>query len=94
MDLPHSTPQEAAVINYELMDFSDISSDLPEIMTTMSDNDIPDLVDNLDSEHLDNIQHDVWFAYTSYLTLPKNNQHRIVYIKHVMNIVYTIKTRC
>ena len=47
---------------YEKMDFSDISSDLPDIMTTTSDDDIPDLEDILDSAHLDNIQHGVWFA--------------------------------
>ena len=62
MHLPQSTPQDAAVLNYELMDFSDISSDLPDIIMTTSDNDIPDLVDISDSEHLDNIQHRVWFA--------------------------------
>ena len=59
MDLPQSTPQDAAVFWYELMDFNDISSDLPDIMMTTSDDDIPDLVDILDSEHLDNIQHGV-----------------------------------
>ena len=52
--------QDEAVLNYELMDFSDISSDLPDIMMTMSDDDIPDLVDI--SECLDNIQHGEWFA--------------------------------
>ena len=44
------------------MDFSDISSDLPDIMMTMSDNDIPDLVDISNSEHLDNIQYKAQFA--------------------------------
>ena len=34
-----------AVFNYEQMDFSDISSDLPDIMMMMSDTDIPDLAD-------------------------------------------------
>ena len=62
MDLPQSTPQDAAVLNYELMDFNDISSDLPDIMTTTSDDDIPDLMDILNSEHLDNIQHKARFA--------------------------------
>ena len=57
MDLLQSTPQHEAVLNYEQMDFCNISSDLPDIMTTMSDDDIPDLVDILNSEHLDNIQH-------------------------------------
>ena len=44
------------------MDFGDISSDLPDMMTPISDDDIPDLVDISDSEHLDNIQHRVWFT--------------------------------
>ena len=35
-------------LTMKLMDFSDISSDLPDIMMVMSDNDIPDLVDVLD----------------------------------------------
>ena len=47
MDLPQSTPHGDAVLNYEQMDFSDISSDFPDIMMTTSDNDIPDLVDIL-----------------------------------------------
>ena len=62
MDLPQSTPQDTAVLNYELMDFSDILSDFPDIMMTTSDDDIPDHVDISDSEHLDNIQHRAWFA--------------------------------
>ena len=62
MDLPQSTLQDAAVFHYELMDFSDISTDLPDIMTTTSDNDIPELGNILYSEHLDNIQHGAWFA--------------------------------
>ena len=57
IDLPQSTPQDAAVFFYEPMDFSDISSDLPDIMTTTSDYDIPDL-ENI----LNNLQHRVWFA--------------------------------
>ena len=44
------------------MDFSDISADLPNIMTTRSDDDITDLVDLLISEHLDSIQHEARFA--------------------------------
>ena len=60
MDLPQSTPQGAMVLNYEEMDFSDISLDFPDTMMTMSDNDIHDLVDI--SECLDNMQHEVWFA--------------------------------
>ena len=62
MDLPQSTLQDAAVFHYKLMDFSDISSDLPNIMMTTSDDGIPDLVNILGSEHLDNIQHRVSFA--------------------------------
>ena len=68
MDLPQSTPQCAAVFYNELMDFSDISSDLPVIMMKTSDGDIPDLVNISDSEHLDNIQHREWLAQTFYLT--------------------------
>ena len=34
IDLPQSTPQDAAVFCYEQMDISDISSDLPDIMMT------------------------------------------------------------
>ena len=68
IDLPQSPPQDAVVLNYELMDFSDISSDLPDIMMTTIDDDIPDLED---SKHLYNIQHTVWFALTFYLTQPK-----------------------
>ena len=59
---PWSTPQDAVVFHYEQMDFSDISSDLPDIMMTTGDGDIPDLEDISDSEHLDNIQYGVWFA--------------------------------
>ena len=61
MDVPQSVPQDVAVLCYDQIDFSDISSDLPDIMTT-SDEDIPDLVDISDSEHLDNTQHRLWFA--------------------------------
>ena len=57
MYLPQSALQDAAVFCYELMDFSDISSDLPDIMMTASEDDIPDLVNASDSECLDNIQH-------------------------------------
>ena len=55
MDLPQSTPQGTTVLNYKQMDFSDISSDFPDIMTTTSDDNIPDLVDI--SECLDSMQH-------------------------------------
>ena len=65
MDLPQSTPQNEAVFNYEQMDFSHISSDLPDIMTMTSDADIPDLDDDLDA---------VWFAWTISLTLPKSEK--------------------
>ena len=53
MVLLQSTPQYEAMFNYDLMDFSDISSDLPDIMMTTNDTDIPDLNDVLDA---------VWFA--------------------------------
>ena len=55
IDLPQSTPQDAAVFCYEQMDFIDISSDFPDIIMTTSEDDIPDLEDILESEHLDNI---------------------------------------
>ena len=51
----YSTPQDEAVFHYELIDLNNISSDLPDIMMTTSDEDIPDLEDTLDSEHLNNI---------------------------------------
>ena len=60
MDFFQSTPQGAAVLNYEQMDFSDISSDFPDIMTISSDDDVPDLDDI--SECLDNMQCKAWFA--------------------------------
>ena len=53
MDLLQSTPQNEAVFNYDPLDFSDISSDLPDIMTTTSDIDIPDFNDVSDA---------VWFT--------------------------------
>ena len=62
MNLSQSPYQDAAVFRYEIMDLSDISSDLPDIMMTTSDDGIPDLVDILDSAHMDDIQHDTWFA--------------------------------
>ena len=46
-------PWSEAVFNYNPMDFSDISSDPPDIMTTTSDADIPDP---------DGIKDAVWFA--------------------------------
>ena len=61
MDLLQSTLWNKAVFNYKQMDFSDISLDLPYIIMTMSDADIPDLTDVLDA---------VWFAKTFSLTLP------------------------
>ena len=62
IDLPQSTPQDTAVFFYEQMDFSDILLNSPDIMMTTSENDIHDLEDILNSEHLDNIQHKAWFA--------------------------------
>ena len=53
MDLLQSTLQNEALFNYKQMDFSDISSDLQDIMMTTSDADIPDLADVSDA---------VWFA--------------------------------
>ena len=52
MDLLQLMPWNEAVFNYDPLYFSDILSDLPDIMTT-SDIDIPDLIDVLDK---------VWFA--------------------------------
>ena len=52
MDLLQSTPGNEAVFYYNPMDFSDISSYLPDIMMT-SDNVIANLVDVLNA---------VWFA--------------------------------
>ena len=60
MDFSQSTPQGTAVLNYEQMDFSDISSDFPDTMMTASDDDIPDLKDFF--ECLDNMQHQAWFT--------------------------------
>ena len=53
MDLLQSMPQNEAMCNYDLLDFSDISSDLPDIMTTTSDFDIADL---------DDVSNAVWFT--------------------------------
>ena len=53
MDLIQSTPWHEAVFNYDPMDFSDISSDLPDIITMSSDPDIP---------YLDDVSDAVWFA--------------------------------
>ena len=55
MNLPQSPLQDTSIFGYEIMDFSNISSD---VMTTSSDNDIPDFEDI--SDHLDNLQD--WFA--------------------------------
>ena len=41
LDLPQYSPEDTAVPYYELMDLSDISSDIPDVMNTMSDKDIP-----------------------------------------------------
>ena len=53
MDLLQYMPQNEAVFPYSPMDFSDISSDLPDIMMTTSDIDIHDL---------DDVSDVVWFA--------------------------------
>ena len=44
LDLAHSTPKDATAPYYEIMDLSEIS-DLQDVMTTTSDEDIPDLED-------------------------------------------------
>ena len=44
LDLPHSAPNDTPVPYYKMMDLSDIS-DLQDVMTTTSDEDIPDLED-------------------------------------------------
>ena len=44
LDLPHSAPEYTTVPYYEMTDLSDIS-DLQDVMTTTSDEDIPDLED-------------------------------------------------
>ena len=62
MVLPQSTPHGAAVLNYEQMEFSDISSDFPDNMMTTSNDDIPDLEDISNFEQMDNIKHEAWFA--------------------------------
>ena len=46
LDLPHSTPEDTPASHYEMMDLSDIS-DCQDVMTTISDEDIPDLEDIL-----------------------------------------------
>ena len=49
MGLLQYTPQNEAVFNYKQMDFSDISSDLPDIIMATDDNDIPDFDDASDA---------------------------------------------
>ena len=49
MDLLQSTLRNEALFNYEQMDFSDILSDLLDIMMTTSDPDMPDLADVSDA---------------------------------------------
>ena len=44
LDLPHSTPNDAPAPYYEMMDLNSISN-LQDVMTTTSDEDIPDLED-------------------------------------------------
>ena len=58
MDLPPLPTPEAAEFGYDIMDLSD--ADLKDIMTTTSDEDIPDLEDI--SDHLDISQLEAWFA--------------------------------
>ena len=43
-DLPHSSPEDMPAPYYEMMDLSDILN-LQDVMTTTSDEDIPDLED-------------------------------------------------
>ena len=49
MDLLQSMPKSETMFNYDPMDFSDISSGLPDIMTTTSDTDLPNLDDIMDA---------------------------------------------
>ena len=49
-----STPENAPASYYKMMDLSDVSDF--QVMTTTSDEDIPDLDDPLDSEY------ELWFA--------------------------------
>ena len=42
LDLPQSSPEDATAPYYELVDLSDIS-DIQDVLTTTSDEDIPDL---------------------------------------------------
>ena len=79
IDLPKSTPQDTAVFCYELMDFSDIPSDLPDIMTVTSDDDIPHLEDISDLEYLNTTQHGLWFAKTFYLAQPRITNTQVIY---------------
>ena len=44
LDLPHSTPEDTPAAYYEMMDLRDIS-DFQYVMTTTSDENIPDLED-------------------------------------------------
>ena len=50
------TLQDVAVFCYEPMEFSDISSDLPDMMMTTTNDNIPGFVNISDSECMDNIQ--------------------------------------
>ena len=69
MDLLQSTPWSETVFNYDPMDLSDISSDLPDIMTRTSDVDIPDL---------DDISDAVWFACLGEATGSLENYTHII----------------
>ena len=50
LDQLHPTPGNAATPHYEMMDLSD-TFNFPDIMTTTSNEDIPDLDDDLDLEY-------------------------------------------
>ena len=64
MSLPQSPTWDTAVFRYEIMDLSNVSSN---IMTTSSDDDIPDLEDI--SGHLNNLQD--WLHEHFLLILPE-----------------------
>ena len=74
MNLPQSPKQDTTVFRYEIMDLSNISSD---IMTTSSDSDIPNLEDI--SDCLDSLQD--WFVWTFSFT-PLIISNTRLYIQH------------
>ena len=76
LDLPPPTPEDTPASYYEMMDLSDIS-DFQDVMTTTSDEDIPDLDDVLDFEH------GLWFGQTFILLeLSPNEHHEHVLLEH------------